>query len=239
MKTKNSDIVYCLKENNKSEELRYSLRSLENLPHKRVWLYGGCPTWVNEKTVKHIYIPQTLENKWLNTRSLLAEIVKNPNITDNFIWFNDDFFIMKKTDELGYCYDRTLVERAEDFSKAGGISSYAKRLLEASKTLAENDKPINNFELHIPIIFNKRKLAKIIEDYPNNGATRSLYANTYVKDTTERKDVKIYAVTAFPNPKIDFLSTSDASFGIGQVGRYIRNVFNKPCKYEKEVKWTK
>lgn len=237
MKTKNLDIVYCVKEGNTSEELRYSLRSLKNMPHKKVYIYGGCPDWVNKKTVKHIPISQTMGNKWLNTRQLLAEIVKNPDISDNFIWFNDDFFIMHEVENLDYMYNRTLLERAGDFLRGTTyVSKYSHRLIDASNALEQNDKPTKNFELHVPIIFNKQKLAKIIEQYPTIGATRSLYCNTYVKEAIDRPDVKIYAAMSFPNPKIEFLSTSDASFAIGQVGKYLKYLFREPCKYEKEVK---
>ena len=35
------DIVYFVKDTDTNEELRYSLRSLANFPHGKVWFYGG------------------------------------------------------------------------------------------------------------------------------------------------------------------------------------------------------
>ncbi|MFF3129757.1 hypothetical protein ACFVRD_48125 [Streptomyces sp. NPDC057908] len=40
------DIVYVVRPWNQNEQLRYSLRTLANLPHRRVWIAGYCPTWV-------------------------------------------------------------------------------------------------------------------------------------------------------------------------------------------------
>lgn len=58
------DIVYFVKESDENEELRYSLRSLKNFPHKRVWFYGGCPKGL--KPDVHVYVEQNEQNKWQN-----------------------------------------------------------------------------------------------------------------------------------------------------------------------------
>ena len=52
LKTEDLDVVYCVKELITNEELRYSLRSLRNLPHRKVWIFGGCPKWVNTEEVE-------------------------------------------------------------------------------------------------------------------------------------------------------------------------------------------
>ena len=52
MRTKDFDVVYCVKDDPDNEELRYSLRSLKNLPHQKVWIYGGGPKWLNEEAMK-------------------------------------------------------------------------------------------------------------------------------------------------------------------------------------------
>ena len=130
MKTGALDIVYCLKAGSKGEELKYSLRSLKNLEHNRVWIFGDCPDWVDN--VNFVPIQQTRGNKWLNTAGLLKEICDNDNITEDFIWFNDDFFVLKKMDSLNYYHDRTLNRRVLDFSKISWQAThnaYCRRLL--------------------------------------------------------------------------------------------------------------
>lgn len=225
------DIVYFLKENSNGEELRYSLRSLKNFPHNRVWLYGGCPKWLNKSALTHIWVRQDKPDKWKNTAMLLEEVSKNDDITEDFVWFNDDFFVMKKIVELPYYRDRTLEDRINDFSTHLS-SRYSMRLREADRALKNSGKPTNNFELHIPFIFNRAKLLEVIKRYPGVGAKRSLYGNTFVEESIPRQDVKIYTVNEKPTGEEDFISTSDRSFLLGEVGKYLKNKFRSRSIFE-------
>lgn len=237
IKTKNLDIVYCLKDKSNGEELKYSFRSLKNLEHNKVWLYGGCPEWVNHDTVIHIPVEQNLGNKWLNTSKLLKEIAQNDNITEDFIWFNDDFFVLKKMDSLRYYYDRTLGARATDFWKLGWQrmnSGYVHRLKIAERALKWNKCSSLNYELHIPFVFNRKKLLEIIEKYPSVGAKRSLYGNTFVKESIQANDVKIYNNESIPDKDWEFVSTSDGAFINGEVRRYLKKKFKEKSEYERD-----
>ncbi len=236
------DIVYCVKDAPENEELRYSLRSLVNFPHRDVYIYGGCPEWVNRDTVKYVSVTQNKGNKWLNTSELLSQIVNNEDISENFVWFNDDFFILKPIQELDYFYDRTLNSRVMDFYKISWyttMNGYCTRLKIASRALKLQKENTLNYELHVPIIFNREKLKQIFKKYPYIGAKRSLYCNTFVKGGIQRPDVKIYDNERIPEEDWEFVSTSDKSFIKGQVGKYIRKEFKKKCEYEKVGKFGK
>ena len=39
------DIVYVVRPGDENEALRYSLRSLANIPHRTVWIAGYRPKW--------------------------------------------------------------------------------------------------------------------------------------------------------------------------------------------------
>lgn len=235
--TNNLDIVYTLKDRPDNEEFRYSLRSLENMPHKKVWVYGGCPIWVNKRTVKHVPLAQEQSNKWTNTAMLLQEICKNENITEDFIWFNDDFFVLKEIDTLSYYKDRNLLARAYDFVKLGWWQfngAYPSRLKVSSRELKLKGYSNDNFELHLPIVFNRKKLLDIYEKFPNLGAKRSLYCNYYGVPGIQRDDIKIYDYISIPDENWDFVSTTDGTFREGKVGEYIRKKFKNKSKYEKD-----
>lgn len=58
------DIVYFVKESKTNEELRYSLRTLKNFPHRKVWFYGGCPEGL--KPDQYVYVEQDQPTKWLS-----------------------------------------------------------------------------------------------------------------------------------------------------------------------------
>lgn len=234
MDTKDLSIVYCVRDTKVNDELKYSLRSLKNIPHKDVWVVGGCPCFVNEKTVNVIKLKQSKGNKWLNTSSLLEQIVDIPEITDDFIWFNDDFFVLEPIENLPYYYDRNLLSRTLDFAKiswSATQNAYCSRLKLASRALKFKKKDTLNYELHLPMIFNKEKLKEIIKEFPGVGAKRSLYGNMFVSNSVQRSDIKIYDQKTIPNGW-DFVSTSDASFLAGNVGRYLKKKFRSKCEYE-------
>lgn len=236
MKTQDLDVVYCIKDDPINEELRYSLRSLQNLPHNKVWIYGAGPAWLDN--VEHVRPRQNKGHKWLNARYMLEKIAQNNEITEDFIWLNDDFFIMREMHELYPWHDRDLEKRANDFLGRGvwgGRSRYSIRLQEAARALKACKHPYLNFELHTPIIFNRKKLRETMRKYPDIGCIRSLYSNMWEPLSAQRNDVKIYDRHAYPNFQIDLLSTTDVSFERGKVGNYIRNNFKEKCAYEKEV----
>lgn len=229
------DIVYTVKAGSTSEELKYSLRSLKNIPHRNVYIFGGCPSYVNKEKVKWVPTVQNKGNKWLNTSGNLEAVVKNEGVSENFIWFNDDFFVLKKIEELPYYYDRNLIARVTDFYKISWVAmnnGYCNRLKQASRVLKWKGYKSLNYELHIPILFNKEKLRDIFHMYPGAGAKRSLYGNTYIQESIQRKDVKIYDNENIPDDDWDFVSTSDMSFREGKVGKYIKNKFRKKGEYE-------
>lgn len=234
MDTKNLDIVYCLKNGNDSyEELRYSLRSLINFPHRNVWIYGGCPDWV--KNIHHVRMTQGL-NKWQNSTNMLEEACRNEQLSKNIVWFNDDFFIMNPVYELNYWHDRTLNDRIEDFrTPTQETSNYGRMLRSVEQALLEQDKPTKNFALHIPIIYNRKKFLQMCQKYPNCIHGRSLYANEYGVKSRQHDDVKIYNTEDKIPARAQFASTSDSTFKYGEVGRQIRNRFSEPYLYESTI----
>lgn len=238
LKTKNLDIVYCVKESDENEELRYSLRSLKNIPHRKVWIYGGCPGWV--KGVKHVPMIQDKGNKWNNTSFMLREICKNDEITEDFIWFNDDFYVAKPITELDYYYDRHLSDRVKDFIKRdvwARRSKYSIRLSNAERALRMRHQSTWNYELHVPIIFNRKKVLALDEmGYEGLGVTRSIYCNVYKVGGLPIQDVKCWRIAHRPQQNAEFISTSDYSFKKGAAGMIIEGMFPRRCKYERKEK---
>lgn len=235
MPTDDFDIVYCLKPCLNNEEFRYSLRSLQNIPHKSVWVYGSCPNWVNFNNVHFVPVAQNAATKWLNTKTMLQQISRNPLITKNFIWFNDDFFVLKPISTLDYWHYGTLDERAER-TKAGtkdhNMSRYGQRLQQLSAVLTSEKYDTANYELHVPIIFNRHRLGSVLARHPQVELCRSLYCNVYKVGGRKRRDVKIEDLThKIPDENV-FCSTSDASFRSGKIGIQVREMFPQKCEYE-------
>ena len=75
------DIVYLVKDCTENEELTYSLRSLVNIPHDRVFIVGGCPRNIDTSKVIHFPILQT-DTKYKNTTNNLKLICNQDNLSE-------------------------------------------------------------------------------------------------------------------------------------------------------------
>lgn len=224
------DIVYVVKGVGTNEELKYSLRSIENLPHRNVYIYGDLPDWATN--VKWVDDDQDRRySEWLNVNNSLKLACLNQEISEDFIFFNDDFFVLEQTESINWWYHKTLIDKADSYL-INGI--YSDGLRKTSDILKKKGFEAKNFELHYPCIFNKRKLLEILEEYPDTVARRSIYANMFVdeNDKIEMKDCKIYTLKE-SIPDSIFASTVDINFKYGMIGREIRKKFSKKGVYEK------
>lgn len=232
------DIVYIIKDAVYNEELRYSLRSVaKNFPHNRVWFYGGRP--VGLKPDKQVVLEQKGPRKYDRVRYTLDLICKNDEITEDFILFNDDFFVMDKVDELplyssGMLVGLTLKIESQNDWRSAPYTAELKHTAHTLMTLNSNDP--TNFELHLPMRFNRAKLLEIIERFPDLRGTRSLYGNIFCEKDHKQsvEDVKIWKEDERPivSPDCPYLSTSDESFTDGLVGQFIRDAFPDKCRFE-------
>ena len=223
------DVVYFVKDTDTNEELKYSVRSLVNFPHKRVWFYGGCPKEL--KPTYHVKVEQDQPTKWENIFKMFKMACSNKQITPNFWLFNDDFFVMKPV-EKGPCYfEGDLYKRVVTLEdKHNGITPYSQQLRFTLQELEGMGCTTLNYAVHTPMLINKKKgleLCNIID----GPMIRCAYGNYFKIGGTNHKDVKIDSITK-PYKEAEYLSTNDKSFAYGIVGQQIRNKFNKKCGYE-------
>ena len=223
------DIVYFVKESPVNEELRYSLRSLVNFPHRKVIFYGGCPDGIIPDV--HIEVNQDQENKWQNVSKMLRMACSNKAISKNFWLFNDDFFVMKKVKKPCNYYNGDLYKRIVMLEDSHcSITPYSEQLRNMCKELEAMGCETKNYTLHIPILINRDKALELLNmtDCP---MFRSLYANYAKIGGEQMRDVKIVSKTKLYKDGI-YLSTDDNSFD-GAVGQQIREVFKLKSQYEK------
>lgn len=225
------DIVYILKPELNTEELIYSLRSVEkNFPHRKVWFVGGQPKGLTpDVAIPH---KQQGENKWDLIRSSMLKVVKAESLTERFFLFNDDFFVMKpfKGTFVNYV-DGTLTERVEELRKLNPwLNPYGRTLLKASQELRALGYPERNYDVHLPMLFTKALVTEAIRQC-SSPQMRSVYGNITNEPYTEHRDVKVYDLNTVPEDA-DFLSTNDNTFTEGKVGEYIRGVFSTPSRFE-------
>ena len=225
------DIVYILRPDVEGDELRYSLRSLKNLPHRFVWFVGGLPRgYKPDRSLPHI---QTGESKWDRIRSSMYKVIEQEELSDEFFLFNDDFFVMKPVKGTFVNFvDKTLEWRVEDLRQLNPwLRPYGRTLYKANEELkALGIKEPKNFEVHLPMLINKEQ-AKTTIKLCSSPQMRSIYGNLSKCKTVQHDDVKVYDLNTVPEDP-DYLSTNDDIFRDGKVGEFIRSCFPEPCKYE-------
>lgn len=233
MDTAPLDIVYFVKDTPTNEELRISLRSVaKNIPHKRVWVFGGHPNGI----VPDVYIKvnQRGKTKWDKVHTMFRMACKNKEITDNFIMFNDDFFVMRPTNYIEPLYRCSLEQHIKILEPNNKPTPYSRLLRNAKQILEKLDKPTLSYELHTPFIFNKKKLLKILETFPDAHCCRTMYGNLYSIGGKQSSDVKIFSSKTELNYKnLQFLSTDDSVVNINNdIWRWLKKQFPKKCEFE-------
>lgn len=231
------DVVYMLREGGPGdyEELRYSLRSLRNLPHGRVWIFGGSPPWV--QGVTHVEVKQG-KIKHTNTGFVMATIgYYTERLSEEFYLFHDDYFIMEPIPEVRRMYRSTWAQwlPSQSFQRAQQTQRVLKELGRRADLC---------YELHVPMVIDShayRDMIQAIESRYDTGANmlcqvqkRSLYGNWVGYGGERFPDPKIRIrdrdSMTFPSP---YLSTSDTAFSNYRVGMHLRQKFGDPSPYEK------
>lgn len=241
------DIVYFVKTDpeNDSEELRYSFRSLTNLPHGRVFVVGEKPDWATN--IEFIPIPQT-GTKSENVHANLLAAINSEDISDTFVLMNDDFFIMKPMKNMPD-YD---FGPLKDVINAYGqrypeVTEYIERKkMMYAHLLEAGFKDPRSYELHVPMMIDKLAARRIIANAKGRlYQFRTYYGNYAGLDSTTIKDVKIFldpthndpAYTAEPESYMksqQFLSATGGSFKRGAPGEFIRRAFPVKSVYEQD-----
>lgn len=237
METKKLDVVYFVREG-ENEELRYSLRSVDkNLPHRRLWIYGGKPEWANPD--EFVQIPQnsTDKTKWDKVQENLRRVAINDEITEDFVLMNDDFFINQPITRIEPAIAGTLQQHIERIERnyRNAPTTYTIELRRAQRVLEEAGLPTNSYELHIPMIINRKKLAETLAFFTPRHATRSLYGNLNRVGGSRQKDCKIIRLGQPFDREARFLSSDDSTWGDTELGRFIRGRFPDKSRWEKSA----
>lgn len=233
------DIVYFVKDSPVNEELRYSLRSVEqNWSYKNVWFCGGCPDSL--KPDKYFRVQQEGVDKWNKVRNMIRRVCENDEITEDFWLFNDDFFVLKQLAGISAppTYNGELIPYIERIERKNGEpDDYTIRLREAANTLKRAGKTTLNYEVHKPMLINRKKALEVLDKFPATPAFRSLYGNYFGIGGIDRHDMKLkvlkYGKMQMVVDYWDFVSTNDTSFQYGEIGEFIRAKFNKPSRFER------
>lgn len=232
------DILYIkgVKSPNEDNELLYSLRSLsKNVKDSgRVFVTGKCPSFV--KNIIHTPVDD-IGCKMINHWWKVTQTILQTDISDNFVLMYDDIFFLKEIELSKYPF-YNMGQLGEHIT---GTPQYRKNLEEARRWLYNNGYGRIDFELHVPIIYNREKFLKLREIYepyidkPVAPAPRSIYGNIYNLPTEYREDLKIRNKSdTLTIGDVDCFSTSDEAFK--HVLPLLKEKFPERCEYENSIR---
>ena len=211
------DFVYICKEG-VNEELKYSIRSVvESFADSNIWVVGGKPDWY---VGNYIEVHQ-IHTKYKNAVENLKKICSSPEISNEFILMNDDFYIIKKINRIENFHSGFLLDKINLYQKLNGNSQYTRKLSGTYKKLKALgfENPLD-YELHVPMVMEKQKLQEVLNKN-DQFLWRSMYGNIFKVGGSEMQDVKVYTrgplVFKSYNLDIDnhtYLSSADSSFDI-------------------------
>ena len=226
-----NDLIYILKADIDTEELKYSLRSVEkNFPINRVWFVGGQP----EGLEPDIRIPhkQVGNSKWEMIRSSMWKAVSDERLSEDFFLFNDDFFVMEPvdTDSFRNFVDGTLERRIDELHSESGMNAYTRTLFKLEQELKTMHEPTMNYDVHLPMLLNKEQVRSTLYKC-SSPQMRSAIGNINRLPFVIHPDVKVYDLESVPVNET-YLSTNDDTFRKGNVGKYIRETFTTKSRFE-------
>jgi hypothetical protein len=259
------DVVYLCRPG-ENEELRYSLRSLRNLPHGKVWIFGGAPDWVNRDRVNVIEVPQEEFNfrqawltKYLNVRRNLTAAVRHKDVSANFTYMNDDFYVTEAIDKVPILNYGTREQFGAYYLAHSKVpSNYVQAEFDTLDWVSQEfgiEDPLS-YALHVPLPVKKASMEGLLQILPETlpsgqpAHLRTAYGNAARLGGKTIRDVKVErgavrGVRRLNGQVIDsgrvrqelpkpFASSSDRSFISNQfpIGKWIRAMFAEPSEYE-------
>lgn len=214
-------------------DLKYSIRSVERfLPGSRVWIVGDLPDWHTGEN--HIYYPDSTHVPYINTFIKLREACRTREVSDDFIYFDDDMILLRPYQPVTYT-NGMIKKKAKSFRN--GHDHWSRALIETAK-LTPGGK---NYCTHTPLPVNKTKFLTItdrIDELRTVGVVqRQIYGHfAQPTPTAEAKDVKLLKST----PKqLRLAITTKHMISLGEsmprheMGQILNEIFPEKSHYEK------
>lgn len=203
-------------------ELKYALRSIEkNLPEMEVVIIGAhIPDWLHNIT--QIIIPDIPGRKQLTIR---RKIFAALTYSDRILFSNDDIYFLKPVnpETLPY-YTKTITLTKET---EGGVRPLR-------KTLEAMGKPINHYDCHYPIVYERTKFCEL-EMFPADCIIKSMYGNYHELPPEPIQDCKIdrKATPEMIRSMVKYFPClSTGPIGLPSVLKVLEEIFPNKSKYE-------
>lgn len=228
------DVVYVCRDG-ENHELKYSLRTLENVDHDKVWIFGGAPIWIDTEALEYRPRKQSL-SAYHSTRDHIAAACKTPEVSDPFMLWNDDFYAMQKIGTLPVYHRGSLEILLEKFISTN--TPWGKGLRETASMLEKRGllKGALSYDHHMPLVIHKAEMLEAVRwaRTARSDAVhlRTLYGAIANLGGIEHDDAKMMRRSG-PFPPGAWLSSGDDTFR-STVEPVLRYLFPNKSAYEKE-----
>lgn len=145
-------IPYSRSADSDEMELQLCLASIDHhmFNHRDVYIIGDKPDFKGD--YKHIQETDRGRGKQDNIRLKILTACEQPEISDPFLFMNNDYFLLKQMDaeSIRYCYNKTIFEAWNDKRKMGSYKNALQNTVEllGAKAL--------HYDIHYPILYNKK-----------------------------------------------------------------------------------
>lgn len=180
-----------------NNELLYSLRSAN---YDEVWLIGEHPEWFNGN---HVSAPDS-NIATLNIWNKLKTACLTPEISDPFLYSNDDYFFMSPPEMPYQNYYGQL---------QNGNNAYKQLSKHTMRILKWNNQPQLFYDVHRPIMINKAKFLECFSFFEQHCKVglglivKSCYGNYWKLPGIEVPDMKLSYWNGCPD--VDMFSIGD------------------------------
>lgn len=237
------DIVYPVRVDEVNLQLRYSLRSLDNFEHDRVWLAGYRPEWVTG--VEWIPMPNDQATKYQRSTANLRAALEHPGVSDPFVLMNDDFYLTRPIDSIPVVHrGRVAMVWAYYESKYGEVAhrgAYMAGMRDCWHLLERwgYEDPLS-YEVHVPMVIHKAPMLEALDrvrvDAPGIVAVhkRTLYGNVAGIGGVFLFDPKVLEETPWELLIEDGFLSSSVS-GWERISGWLAERFSGPSPYEGDL----
>lgn len=154
----------------KFQELLYSMRSIAAFfqGEYKVFVIGDKPPWLSDEAV-FIHAPVIGKVPVRDVVSKMKTIIAREDVSENFIWMNDDEYLMNPVSED----DLKTPKGIEDLdrvwrTKKGKVltnTGYRRNMWNTFHELKRNKLPAINTCTHLPFYYNKKMLNLVLDRY--------------------------------------------------------------------------
>lgn len=224
-----------------NNELKYCLRAVEKYlsGYGDIFIVGELPAWITNVT--HISAKDFSSDLNFKERNIYEKIVVAcgyHEVTDDFLFANDDHILLSPFDVNTFPYFKK--EDLYEYAKRNRENeTYYRTLANTITYLVPRGIPPNNFDTHVPIIYNKEKFKKLEQlnwNEVGGYAIKSMYCNLNGIEGVYNEDVKCGSMGQtkewIEERLKDKLYFSLTHFVNTDMRNHLQELFPNPSKYE-------